>query len=59
MRLVQVPSRPAVCINLKSENSPQPEKQNLDTSAEIASVEMTNCDNELSMKPSMISLKML
>ena len=49
-RLVQAPNRPGVCINLKSDNSLQPEKQTLDTSAEI-----TNCDNELSMKPKCLS----
>ena len=55
MCLVQAPNRPGVCINLKSDNSPQPEKQNLDTSAEIDSAEMTNCDTELSIKPKCLS----
>ena len=54
-RLVQAPNRPGVCINLKSYNSPQQEKQTLETSAGITSAEITNCDNELSMKPKFLS----
>ena len=52
--LAQAPNRPGVCINLKSDNSPQLENQNLDTPAEIDSAEMTNCDTELSTKPKML-----
>ena len=49
-RLVQAPNCPGICINLKSNDSPQQDNQSLGAFAELI-----NCENELSTRPRCLS----
>ena len=54
-RLVQAPNRPGPCVNLTLDNSSQQANQDLDTSAETKTADMSNDDTESSSQPKCLS----
>ena len=54
-RLVQAPNRPGPCVNLTLDNSSQQANQDLDTSAETKTADMSIGDSEPSPQPKCLS----